>query len=51
MRWRFLRDFWVDFLSACGFSSEDTDKAADAGLDGPDSEKTKGIAVGGGRED
>jgi hypothetical protein len=51
MRWRFLRDFWADFLSVCGVSSEDVDKAADTGLDGPGSGKTKGIEAGGGRED
>jgi len=50
-RWRFLRDFWADFLSACGISSEDADKVLDTGLDGPGSGKTKGIEAGGGRED
>lgn len=50
MWWRFLRDFWVDFLFACGGSSGDTDKVTDVEWDGPGSEKTKGIAEGGGRE-
>lgn len=50
MRWRFLRDFWVDFLSDWGTSSGEVDKVVDAESDGPGSGKTKGIAVGGGRE-
>jgi len=50
MRWRFLRDFWVDFLSICGDPSEDVDKGAGGGLDGPGPEKIRGIAAGGGRE-
>lgn len=41
----------MDFLSVRGVSSEDADKAVDAGLDGPGSGKVKGIVAGGGRED
>lgn len=50
MRWRFLRDFWVDFASLRGVSSGEADKVVDVELDGPGSEKTKGIVEGGGRE-
>ena len=50
MRWRFLRDFCVDFPPVCCVSSGDADKAGGVGLDGPGSEKIKGIAEGGGRE-
>ena len=50
MCWRFLRNFWAYLLFPWGGSSGDRDRAADAGLDGPGSEKAKGIGVGGGRE-
>lgn len=51
MCWRFLRDFWVDFVFACEEeSSEDTDGASDIGLDGPGAERAKGIAAGRGKE-
>jgi hypothetical protein len=29
MRWRFLRDFWVDFASLRGVSSGEADKVVD----------------------
>ena len=50
MRWRFLRDFCVDFPPLCCVCSGDADKVGGAGLDGPGSGKIKGIAEGGGRE-
>lgn len=50
MCWRFLRDFWGDFVFGCRDSSEDTERAADTRLDGPGTEKVKGIGVEGGKE-
>jgi len=50
MRWRFLRDFCVDFPPVCCASSGDADKGGGVGLDGPGSAKIRGMAEGGGRE-